>query len=281
MLSFRCWRFVGFLLVLGLAATPSVGQGRTRSLPFSTEICPIPAGVVGYPVWVRAADGSRLDAAFGRALAEAVARRWEPPSRGRGEYAGLSGLRRRVQPPEPRWPQDWLPSTGDTARVAVTLFRAAPPGPVQILSASGSRAFDRSVAAHFRDPAPASPELPPLRAGADSVRVQIGFGVDPAPDAAGVVRFAAQQAPAQLVRGSLRFNPGMLPSGSRVQSETTVKYDIDASGRIAAESIEILSGADRGFANALAEGLAAAAGTPAVSNCRPVASSVVQKFRGR
>jgi hypothetical protein len=280
-LIFRCWHRVGLLLALGLVATPSAGQDRARPSPFTTEICPIPAGVAGYPVSVRFSDGTVLDAEFGRALAQAVARRWEPPSRGRGEYAGLSRLRRRVQPPEPPWPQDWQPSAGDTARVVVTLFRAAPPGPVQMLSMSGNRAFDRSVAAHFRDPAPASPELPPLPVGADSVRVQIGFGVDPGSGAAGVVRFAAQQAPAQLVRGSLRFSPGMRPTESRVQSEITVKYDVDVSGRIPSESIEILSGANLGFANAVAEGLAGAAGTPAVSNCRAITSTVVQKFRGR
>ena len=281
MLAFRCCHGFGLLLMLGLAATPSAGQYRARSSPFSTETCPIPAGVMGYPVSVRAADGSMLGAEFGRARAEAVARRGSPPSRGRGEHAGLSGLRRRVQPPEPRWPQDWLPSARDTARVAVTLFRAAPPGPVQMLSASGNRAFDRSVAAHFRDPAPASPEIPPLPGGVDSLRVEINFGVEPAPDAAGVVRFASQQEPARLVRGSLRVTPGLRPGASGAQSEITIKYDVDVSGRISAGSIEILSGADRGFANALAEALAAAAGTPAVSNCRAITSTVVQKFRGR
>jgi outer membrane biosynthesis protein TonB len=164
--------------------------------------------------------------------------------------------------------------------VAVTLYRTAPAA-AQLLSASGNRAFDRSVMTHFRDPAPAGPALPPLPPGLDSVRVQIGFGVEPTPGSAGIVRFAAQQAPAQLVRGSMRIVPGMRPTGSRGQSETAVKYDIDAAGRIDPASIEILSGVDRAFANAIAEGLAGATGTPATSNCRAVASSVVQKFRGR
>lgn len=276
--SYRCLCLVA--LCLALNATGLAGQERGRS-PFVTERCPLPAGMLGYPVSVRAAEGGMLDAEFARALADAVARRWEPPSRGRSDYAGLSALRRRVQPPEPRWPQDWAPSVSDTARVGVTLFRTAPPGPVQLLSASGDRAFDRSVAAHFRDPAPASPGLPLLPPGLDSVRVQIGFGVDPGTGAAGIVRFAAQQAPARLVPGSMRIVAGTSPGGNRVRSETTVKYDIDVSGGINPASIEILSGVDRAFANAVAEGLAGASGTPALSNCRAVASSVVQKFRRR
>ena len=263
-------------LLCVLAAAPAAAQ---TSSPFQTPMCPLPAETAGYPVWARAADGGALDARYAEALADAVARRWEPPSPGRRGYPGLERLSRRIQPPEPRWPQDWAPGAGDTARVAVTLFRGAPAGAPLLLSASGNRAFDRSVAAHFREPAPASPALPPLPEGADSVRVEIGFGTEPAPGA-GLVRFAAQQAPARLTPNTLRIPPQPSRTGQRV-SQATIKYDIDVSGRVIPGTIEILGTGNRTFAQSIADGLAIASATPAVSNCRPIASSVVQFFQAR
>lgn len=267
-------------LLTALAALIGATPAAAQSSPFQTKSCPIPAEVAGYPVWAQSAGGADLDPGYASALADAVARRWAPPSPGRGDYTGLRALRSRIQPPEPRWPQDWSPTARDTARLAVTLFRDARPGPVQLLSRSGNRVFDRSVAEHFRDPAPASPSLPPLPAGADSVRVVIGFGIAP-PAGAGAVRFAAQQTPAQLTPGSFRMPP-LAPRTGAVQAarQAIIKYDIDEAGRITPGSTEVL--ASNGIlASAIVDALFSARATPAVSNCRPVASSVVQRFRAR
>jgi hypothetical protein len=258
-----------------LAATPALAQS-----PFWTEQCPLPAGFLGYPVSVRAADGAPLAAEYAASVADAVARRWEPPSAARRHYGGLARLRERARTPEPRWPQDGLPSAGDTARVTVTLHRAAAPGEARLLAGSGDRAFDRLVLEHFRSPAPATPPLPALPAGTDSVRVEVGFGVQPAADAA-VVRFAAQQTAARLVPGSMLVSAMSRPRTGRAQTVVTVKYDIDAGGRINRGSIEMLSGGGTTFANSLLDALPSTQGVAAVSNCRPVASSVVQIFRLR
>lgn len=265
--------------VLALALI-AAGPAAAQNSPFQTKVCPLPAEAVGYPVSVEAAGGV-LDSAYAGALAYAIARRWEPPSPGRGEHRGLRGLRSRVQTPEPRWPQDWAPSAGDTARVAITLFHNAKPGPVQLVSGSENVAFDQSVVEHFRHPAPASPPLPPLPAGVSSLRVLVGFGVAPAAGAR-TVHFAAQQEPARLTPGSFRLIPEPAPVGAVLRDrEAVVKYDIDAAGRITPGSMQILGTNNGIFAAQVVDALGTARGTPAISNCRPVASSVVQRFQAR
>jgi hypothetical protein len=264
------------VLTAALATTPAAAQDS----PFQARACPVPAALQGYPVWVKAADGTALDSAWARSVAEAVARRWEPPSRRRASYPGLSRLRNRIFPPEPRWPDDWAPSPNHRARVEVTLRRGARPGEAIVATPSGDRTFDRSLPGLFRDPAPGSPELPALPAGVDSVRLAVGFGTEAEPGA-GAVRFAAQQSPVEVVPGSLNVErpPSAGPRGP--VAAVTVKYDVDASGRIVTGSIDLLESTDPAMGNAVRAGLLRAQFRPAQSNCRPVALTVVQQFGGR
>lgn len=265
-----------FAITAVLAATPAAAQDS----PFQTRACPVPAAIQGYPVWAKAADGTALDSVWTRSVADAVARRWEPPSRRRASYPGLNRLRERIFPPEPRWPDDWAPSSQHRARVEVTLRRGARPGEAVLATPSSDRTFDRSLTQSFRDPAPGSPDLPALPAGLDSVRLVLGFGVEPEAGA-GTVRFASQQSPVEVVAGSL--NVARPPSaGSRGPvAAVTVKYDVDASGRILAGSIDVLETNDPAMGTAVRTGLVRAQFRPAQSNCRPVALTVVQQFGGR
>lgn len=267
------------LLVVAATTQLCAAVAGAQDSPFQTRACPVPGGMQGYPVWVGAADGAGPDSAWTRSVADAAARRWEPPSRRRGGFPGLNRLRSRVQPPEPRWPDDWAPSATHVARVEVTLRRDGRPDAV-VTAPSGDRAFDRSVAALWRDGAPGSPDLPPLPAGVDSVRLVVGFGTAPR-EGAQVVRFAVQQRPLEVVPGTLNVTR---PAGSQMSGPppaVTVKYDVDVSGRIVPGSIEVLDGRDRAMAAAVEAGLLRARFAPAQSNCRPVALSVVQIFGGR
>lgn len=270
-------RTIAVLAIAGsLAAMPAAAQDS----PFQTRACPVPAATEGYPVWARAADGTALDSAWTRAVADAVARRWEPPSRRRGSFAALDRLRDRIQPPEPRWPDDWAPSARHVARVEVTLRRGARPGEAIVTTPSGDRAFDRTLTALFHHGAPGSPELPALPAGLDSVRLVVGFGTEPE-EGAGMVRFAAQQTPLAVVPGSLNVARPIDPGRTGPPMPVTVKYDVDGRGRINPASIEVLAGSDRSMTRAVEAGLLRARFTPAHSNCRPVSLSVVQQFGGR
>lgn len=261
---------------LAFAALPAVGQGS----PFRVDRCPVGAGVEGYPVWVRAADGSPLDSAYAHALADAAARRWEPPSRRRGSIPGLGRLRTRILPPQPRWPDDWAPEARHVARGEVTLRRTGRPAAMAVVQPSGDRAFDRSLEDIFRDGAPGGPQVPALPPGTagDSLRVIVGFGGTPDPGAA-VVRFAVHQEPVRVVPGTLQvrrpsqFGP-VVPSA-------TVKYDVDADGRLVPGSVEVLASTDRAFSENVRGALEGARFTAARSNCRPVSLSVVQTFDGR
>jgi hypothetical protein len=246
---------------------------------FHTAVCPVPAAVRGYPVAVRSAGADAPDPAFAAALAEAAARRWEVPSRRRASFPGLAQVRGRIVPPEPRWADDWFPGAEHVARLAVTLYRDAREPAVQVLRPSGDRTFDRSLASIFGR-SPYDHPLPPLPAAlaADSLRVLVSLGEEPADSAAGMMRFAAQQSPVRVTPGSLRVtrprpSPG---AASAAQPSAIVKYDVDAEGRIAA--IQVLRSSTPGFAEAVADGLRAARFIPAQSNCRPIAQSVVQSF---
>lgn len=267
--------------LLVIAASLAVPPAAAQDSPFQTRACPVPAQVQGYPVWAKAADGTALDSAWTRAVADAVARRWEPPSRRRANYSALDRLRARVQPPEPRWPDDWAPGANHVARVEVTLRRGGAPGEAVVTAPSGHRMFDRTLAPLFRDGAPGSPALPALPAGLDSVRLVVGFGTEPEAGA-GAVRFAAQQTPLTVVPGTLTVaRPASPPVAPGPPLPVTVKYDVDADGRIIAGSIEVLEGADRSMTSSVQAGLLRARFTPARSNCRAVSLSVVQQFGGR
>lgn len=262
---------------LAFASLPAAAQGS----PFRMDRCPLAGGAQGYPMWVKAADGTTLDSAYARALADAAARRWEPPSPRRGSIPGLGRLRSRILPPEPRWPEDWAPSARHAAHAEVTLRRTDRPALLHVVQPSGDRAFDRSLEPIFRDGAPASPDLPALPAGlaGDSLRVMIGFGGAPEPGAA-VVRFAVHQEPVRVVPGSLNVSrPAQ--SGRDGPPAATVKYDVDPAGRLVPGSLEVLHSSDRAFADAVRDGLMRARFTPARSDCRPVSLSVVQTFGGR
>ncbi|HYW11023.1 MAG TPA: hypothetical protein VE871_03675, partial [Longimicrobium sp.] len=93
-------------LFAAVAAVMAAGPARAQESPFQVRACPVPQGMQGYPVWVSGADGATVDSAYARTLADAAARRWEPPSPRRRTIPGLNRLRDRIQPPEPRWPDD-------------------------------------------------------------------------------------------------------------------------------------------------------------------------------
>lgn len=263
-----------------LAVVFAAGSAGAQEPPFQARACPVPQGMQGYPVWAQAADGAALDSAFARALADAAARRWEPPSPRRRSIAGLNRLRDRVQPPEPRWPDDWRPQASHTARVEVTLRRGGRPGEARVTTPSGDRAFDRSVAALFAEGAPGGPELPALPAGLDSLRVALHFGTAPG-EGAPAVRFAVQQSPVSVVPGTLEVGRPLTPGTSIAPPSATVKYDVDATGRIVPTSIEVLASTDRAMEQGIRAGLLRARFVPAQSNCRAVPLSVVQQFGGR
>jgi hypothetical protein len=260
-----------------LAAAP---LGAQNDAPFQMRACPVPASVQGYPVWVKTMGGAAVDSAWTRAVADAVARRWEPPSRRRGSLAGLNRLRGRIQPPEPRWPDDWTPSARHVARVEVTLRRGARPGEPAVTMPSGDRAFDHTLPELFRDAAPGSPDIPPLPAGLDSVRLAVGFGLAPE-EGVQAVRFAAQQTPLAVVPGTLNVARPAYPQRAGPPLPVTVKYDVDTEGRVVPRSIEVLEGGDRAMNDAVQAGLLRARFSVAQSNCRPVTLSVVQQFGGR
>lgn len=261
-----------FALIALACAAPAAAQDA----PYVTSSCPVPDAVPGYPVWVAAAEGTApLDSAFARAVADAAARRWLPPSRGRGRHQGMEMLGRRILTPEPRWPDDWEPGARHVARVEATL-RADGRVDARVAAPSGDRGFDRTLPDVFERPAPASPAVPALPPGLDSARVVIGFGGAP-PAGAQAVRFAAQQDPVRIVPGTLTVNNP--PEASRMgQPSATVAYDVDENGRIDPASIRFLASSNRDLEHAIRTGLVRARFTAARSNCRPVAQTVVQRF---
>lgn len=268
------------LTMCAAALLAAGGTAQAQQSPFATGTCPVPAGMQGYPVWARAADGAALDSAFARSLADAVARRWEPPSPRRRSIPGLNRVRTRLQPPEPRWPDDWRPQAQHVARVEVTLRRTGRPGEARLTAPSGDRAFDRSLADAFADGAPGAPALPALPAGLDSLRVAVGFGTEPEAGA-GVVRFAVQQSPVVVVQGTLTVAQPPRSGMGGAAAAATARYDVDASGRIVPGSVDVLTSTDRTMEQNVRAGLPRARFTPAQSNCRAVPLTVVQTFGGR
>lgn len=258
-----------------LAASPAGAQDS----PFQARSCPVPEGMQGYPVWVRALDGTALDSAYARALVDAVARRWGPPSPRMRGYAGLGRMRQRLQPPEPRFPDDWRPQAEHVARMEVTLHRRGGPD-VRMAAPSPDRAFNRSLEDAFGEGAPGAPPLPALPAGLDSARIAVGFGTAPEPGAS-TVRFAVHQSPMAVVQGTLQVARPRQPGNSVVPPSATARYDVDASGNIVPSSIQLLASSDRAMDEGVRGGLLRARFVPAQSNCRPVAISVVQQFGDR
>jgi hypothetical protein len=256
-------------------AAAAAGDAVAQQTSYHTEACPVPENVRGYPVSVRGADG-----AYAQALAEAAARRWEVPSRRRGTFQGLGRVRNRIVPPEPRWADDWFPRAQHVARLAVTLYRDGREPAVTVEKSSGDRLFDRSLETIFGQ-SPYDHPIPPFpeSLAADSMRVTVTLGEEPA-DSAATVRFAAQQTAVRPVRSSLRVVPTRSMSGLAANARVfaMVKYDVGVTGR--ASNVQVLRALPLPFGEAVADALLNASFTPAQSNCRPIAQSVVQEFEG-
>jgi hypothetical protein len=276
---------------LALAAAAIAAMGASAFLPdlhaqqpaptvFHSPSCPVPAEVRGYPVTVVRVDGAPLDSAYAAALADAVARRWETPSPGRGRHPGLGRVANRVHTPEPLWADDWVPEDRHTARIAATLHRDGGVRAVVVEAASGDRLYDRSLESIFGSRA-AEPALPfPGSLAEDSIRVRVWLGVEPEGGGGPGVRFAAQQSPVRVVPGSLQVfappgGPGARP-GARPSA--TVKYDVDADGALVPGSVQVLRSSGAEFSRRVTEGVRRARFVPAQANCRPVARSVAQRF---
>ena len=274
----RCLAALAAPLLLVSASRGALAQENAETV-FHTATCPVPGTVRGYPVSVRGAGTEALEPAYATALAEAAARRWEVPSRKRAPSQGLGQVQNRIVPPEPRWADDWFPGAEHVARLEATLYRDGREPSVRVERPSGDRLFDRSLTTIFGR-SPYEHPLPPFPAGltADSVRVRVSLGEEPEGSAA-VVRFAAQQTPARMVPGTLRgterrpyVRPGSWPVA-------IIKYDVGPDARVS--GIQVLSATTREIGEAVALSVERASFTPAKSNCREIAQSVVQQFGGR
>jgi hypothetical protein len=256
-------------LLAGVTGTPASAQG-----------CPLPDGTPGYPLSALAGDSTPLDAAFLDAMASAAAYRWRVPSRRRTTYVGWERVRSRLRTPEPRWAEDWKPEAKHRARLTLVVHRdgrVAAAGPAE---GSGDRTFDQSLASIVEAPMPAAPSFPALPADvpADSVLVELLFGEAPSGPAA-TIRFAAQQRPVRLVPGTLNVvAPRDVGTPNARNRRATVKYDVTIEGTVAPGSIEIIETSDPELGRAIEQALRGARFTPAQSNCRAVAQSVVQTF---
>jgi hypothetical protein len=257
---------LGMLLVVANAGTPPA-----RSAAPCTG---------GYPISVRFLGEGTLDSGYLGALAHAVAYRWQAPSRRRADFRGLSRVKTVLQTPEPRWPDDWSPSDAHRAAATLVTFRNGRMRMTDPSPASGDKSFDRSLRTIATDPTPGAPDPPPFPPDVpgDSLVFSVAFGGADVLDGPGVIRFAASQEPVHLVPGSLEVVPR---AGSRVPASgrgAVVKYDVNEFGNVAPLSIEILESSDRELTDAIRTGLLRARFRPAVSNCRPIAMSVVQLF---
>lgn len=255
------------ILVLLILAAPGRGHGQR---------CPDVDPASGYPVRATS-PGEVATPEWLTAVARSAAYRWKVPSRRRNLYAGWERVQRRTLPPEPRWADDWSPQAGLHAVATLVLFQDSARNRLEIVTGSGDRSFDGSLASIVDDPMPASARFPAVPGGADSVIVRLAFGDAAADSGGGVIRFAAHQTRIELRRGTLRVDP---PPGHRGDfPPITVKYDVLESGRVDPLSLEFVrSPGGRDFERAIREGLLRAQFTPPTSNCRPVAQTVVQTF---
>lgn len=274
--------------ILALASAACGGSGLTGGpSPFVAE-CPLAAGAVGYPIAARMESSGVADTAYLNAFARAVAYRWRVPSVRRGSYANWEDVRSRVLPPEPRWADDWRPSAAHQATLGVWLDRQGRVLRTELRQPSGDELFDRSLTSALDDPLPGSPELPMLRAiSTDSVLLVLSFGdglgADSSDSPAGVARFAVQQSPPRVDRGTVRFDQGRpVPTvGPQPRpAAATVKYDVDAAGGMIPGSFQVLETSSDPYARMIEDGLRHARFTPAQSNCRAVPLTVLQSFRG-
>jgi hypothetical protein len=270
-------RTLGALIIAaGMQACASAGsadpQPATASSRYVTRTCPLPAGIVGYPLTVIALDDAPVDTAWLGSWARAAAYRWQVPSRRRATFAGYRRVVSRVLPDAPRWADDWTPTARHRAELTVTVDgTGTTAGPLGV--ASGDELFDRSLGTIFNDPLPASPPLPsPPPSAPNPVRLLLRFGGEPAPgERAAVVRFARQQLPVRVASGSLAVYG---PSGA----SGVMKYDVDTDGRVIPGSVQTLESSDNAFALDVERGLYRARFTPAQGDCAPIKLTVVQSF---
>jgi hypothetical protein len=248
--------------------------------PAQAQNCPLPDGMLGYPLSAAATELGQLDSTFLGELASAAAYRWRVPSRRRTTYLGWDRVRRRLRTPEPRWADDWKPETKHRARMTLVLHRGGRVAVAGPPTGSGDRTFDESLSSIVDAPMPAAPPFPalPSTVSADSVLVDLVFGEVPSGTAA-TVRFAAQQRPVRLVPGTLNVvAPRDAGTPNARNRRATVKYDVFIEGTVDPGSIEILESSDAEIGRAIEQALRSARFTPAQSNCRAVAQSVVQTF---
>lgn len=250
------------------------------SRPAEAQRCPLPDGTLGYPLSAVARDSAPLDAVYLKAFATAAAYRWRVPSKRRSTYIGWERVRSRLRTPEPLWAADWKPEARHRARLTLVLHRG---GRVTVAGppvGSGDRTFDESLASIVDAPMPAAPDFPTLPAAlaADSVLVDLVFGEEPS-GAGATIRFAAQQRPVRLVPGTLNVvAPRDVGTPNARNRRATVKYDVTVEGTVDPGSIEIIESSDPEIGRAIEQALRGARFTPAQSNCRAVAQSVVQTF---
>lgn len=255
------------MLSLGLAAERAGAQS-----------CPLPDGTLGYAVTALSADV--VDSAYLTTFARAAAYRWRVPSSRRGTHDGWERVANRLLTPEPRWADDWTPEAKHRAHLTLVVRRD---GKVVLAGTpllSGDRTFDRSLESIAHEPMPAAPGFPRLPQSfiGDSAVITLTFGDEPEPGA-GVARFAAQQRPVRLVPGTLNIvAPREQGTPSARSRRATVKYDVTVDGIVARGSIEVLQSSDRELSRAIEEALASARFTPAQSDCRAIAQSVLQNF---
>lgn len=250
----------------------------------SASITPLRAQCVaraGYPLSVSAMEPVALDTAYLGALSRSFAYGWQVPSNRRSEFPLWRRIRNRTLPPEPRWADDWVVDTAHKAQLRLTIFRngrlhAAEPQPV-----SGNRLFDRSLRTIATEPIPRGPDLPgfPAEVSADSLVVLVTFGSIDVTGPVGITRFAAFQNPVALVPGSLEVTaPRSASTPPAIERRAVVKYDVTEAGNIAPSSFEILESSDREISSAIRDGLLRARFKPAVSNCRAITMTVLQRF---
>lgn len=257
-----------------LAVLVGAFTGRAQA-----QRCPLPDGTLGYPLSAAATELGQLDSTFLRELASAAAYRWRVPSRRRTTYLGWDRVRRRLRTPEPRWADDWEPEAKHRARMTLVLHRGGRVAVAGPLAGSGDRTFDESLASIVDAPMPGAPPFPTLPTSvSDSVLVDLVFGDVPSGTAA-TIRFAAQQRPVRLVPGTLNVvAPRDAGTPNARNRRATVKYDVFIEGTVDPGSIEILESSDAEIGRAIEQALRSARFTPAQSNCRAVAQSVVQTF---